>query len=203
MWWWWGRLLLAIALVYVVWSCLEYVAHRYLMHSSRSLPFATRHLLHHVATRSNMTLNKQHPGYATLGEEENLCFSGWESLAMYAIGLVMVIPCVAAVGAPLRSSITLWTALFAVCLAFYTNITWNTIHPLVHGESPTKCGPLVIRSPRVIHGSWFTWLQQNHRAHHAIKGPRKGNFNVTLPGADFLFGTYRTLPAGERDCCGR
>jgi sterol desaturase/sphingolipid hydroxylase (fatty acid hydroxylase superfamily) len=32
-------------------------------------------------------------------------------------------------------------------------------------------------------------MKHNHILHHLRKGARKGNFNVTLPGADYLFGT--------------
>ena len=191
---WCVRLFLAMILLYLAWSCLEYVVHRYLMHTTRDIPFAMRHRLHHSATRLDMSLNKQQSGYVTLGKEENLCMSGWETVAMYAAGLVLVVPCVILVGAPIRSSITLCTVVFALCLALYTNITWNTIHPLVHGESPAKCGNFVLKHPAVIRNPLFAWLQENHRAHHHFKGAEKGNYNVTLPGADFLFGTYRVRP---------
>ena len=183
-----------MVLLYVAWSCLEYLAHRYLMHTTRAVPFAARHRLHHSATRPDMTLDKRRDGYATLGEQENLCMTGWESLAMYAVGLLMVVPCVALVGAGIRSSITVCTAIFALCMALYTNVTWNTIHPLTHGEKPSICGKWVLQNPALIQNPLFAWLQQNHRAHHYFKGAEKGNYNVTLPGADFLFGTYRVIP---------
>lgn len=191
---WYGQLLLAMVLLYVAWSCLEYLAHRYLMHATCAIPFATHHRLHHSATRSDMTLDKHRDGYATLGKQENLCMTGWESLAMYAAGFLMVVPCVALVGAKIRSSITVFTAIFALCLTIYTNVTWNTIHPLTHGQTQSICGKLVLQNPTLIQNPLFAWLQRNHRAHHYFKGTEKGNYNVTLPGADFLFGTYRVIP---------
>lgn len=32
------------------------------------------------------------------------------------------------------------------------------------------------------------WLMDNHVGHHAVKAV--GNFNIVLPGADHVFGTY-------------
>lgn len=41
----------------------------------------------------------------------------------------------------------------------------------------------------------FTWLRQHHARHHNLRRMTKGNFNVSFPLADYLFGTV--LDEGE------
>jgi hypothetical protein len=35
----------------------------------------------------------------------------------------------------------------------------------------------------------YDWFKANHTMHHLRKGDEKGNYNVTLPGADWILGT--------------
>ena len=41
---------------------------------------------------------------------------------------------------------------------------------------------------------WFDWMMLNHAQHHAVKGPSKGNYNIILPGFDYLMGTHNKPP---------
>jgi hypothetical protein len=36
---------------------------------------------------------------------------------------------------------------------------------------------------------FYSWLKRNHEKHHRVKGDGKGNYNVTLPGGDWILGT--------------
>ena len=71
---------------------------------------------------------------------------------------------------------------------------WNSIHPYVHH----KCGrdytflslPCNTTKDMVKKNPFVKWLVNNHKKHHIYKGDEKGNYNVTIPGADFLYNTY-------------
>ena len=47
---------------------------------------------------------------------------------------------------------------------------------------------------------YFNWANKNHIYHHLQKGDRKGNYNIILPGADILFGTYNTCIDNTEYC---
>ena len=40
--------------------------------------------------------------------------------------------------------------------------------------------------------SLYKFLWKNHVLHHIVTGKHECNFNIALPGADCLFGTFRT-----------
>ena len=71
---------------------------------------------------------------------------------------------------------------------------WNSIHPYIHyedGNKKCKLG-LSYETVKKLHKEnyYIRLLINNHIMHHNRKGDRKGNFCVTLMGADHLFGTY-------------
>ena len=64
--------------------------------------------------------------------------------------------------------------------------SWNLIHPFSHLYNG-KCGfqlPLWVARFRPV-----AFLIENHTEHH--RGHGKSNFNITLPGADFLMRTFK------------
>ena len=95
-----------------------------------------------------------------------------------------------------------WTAvgLQVLLLGVYQSSFWNTIHPDIHGVTlqlswwegiPGWDGwKTLLAVIPVSQKGGYEWMKENHTLHHLRKGVRKGNFNVTLPGADFLCGTY-------------
>tara|TARA_B100001093_G_scaffold503782_1_gene558645 strand:+ start:944 stop:1159 length:216 start_codon:yes stop_codon:yes gene_type:complete len=68
---------------------------------------------------------------------------------------------------------------------------WNTVHPEIHDvhyKFTLKDGI----PPNKYYKSlpYYNFLIRNHIKHHEIKGENKGNYNVTLPLADFILGSY-------------
>lgn len=187
-------LIVLITLIYIFSSIAEYLVHRFIMHNEL-IYFYKTHSLHHLATNKNMTLNKKIDNYKLLGHEESLCLSGWESGLVFGFVIFIIYPiCIKIVGEKFYSFNSLMALLFTILLCIYAKITWDTIHPILHGESPKKCGKLlIIQNPKFINNRFYKWLMNNHKAHHTHKGKAKGNYNITLPGADFIFGTYNII----------
>jgi hypothetical protein len=83
--------------------------------------------------------------------------------------------------------------------AVYITICWNYIHPTQHLQPALSLKNGLDIVPRC---SWientfiYGWLWENHVFHHLTKGREMCNYNVTLPGADWLFGTYKTFCKG-------
>lgn len=193
------KILFIILSIYILSSILENLIHRYVMHKPlMNVSFFNdvykNHILHHLAVGSDGKLNKNIENYNVLGNEESLCLSGWEYLIVFGTVIFIITPlCIILAGEKFYSLNSLFAFTFALLLCIYAKITWNTIHPYLHKESPLKCGNFTITNEKIINNFYYKWLMNNHLAHHLIKGDKKGNFNITLPGADFLFGTYNTL----------
>ena len=191
---------LIIFCIYIFSSILENLIHRYVMHKPLiNISFFNNvyknHILHHKATTRDGSLNKNIKNYNELGNEESLCLSGWEYLIVFGTVIFIITPLsIKLAGEKFNSLNSLFALIFALLLCLYAKITWNTIHPYLHKETPLKCGnSFTITNEKIINNFYYRWLMNNHVAHHLIKGNKKGNFNITLPGADFIFGTYNTM----------
>lgn len=193
-------ILAIIFFIYLFSSILENLIHRFVMHKSlMNTSFFNNvnknHILHHKATTSDGSLNKNIENYKELGNEESLCLSGWESLIVFGTSIFVITPLTLKIfGVNFYSINALIAFIFAILLCIYAKVTWDTIHPYLHKESPLKCGTFfTITNEKIINNFYYKWLMKNHKAHHLIKGDKKGNFNITLPGADFILGTYNKL----------
>ena len=96
---------------------------------------------------------------------------------------------------PKRISIFYIGITLAVIVLFAV-LSWNTYHPIIHGLDGKKvCGIYAIPSKYIDNNSIYSsYVINNHKAHHYYKNEEKGNFNITLPFADFLFNSYKTIP---------
>ena len=60
-----------------------------------------------------------------------------------------------------------------------------------------KCAFSAIYVNRERKITLYDWFKQNHTLHHSHKGVKKGNYNVTLPGADAILGTMYVAEADD------
>ena len=178
-----------LATLYVLFSMSEWFVHRYLMHGDPRSAIARDHLAHHLRTRADMSLAKP---------IEGLFFMWSYSFKILVAGLVLAF--VAKLAFP---RVTHVFAVLSVLLFWaYQSSMWNTIHPRIHGvvgrrvtwrEGIPGWSGWTAAFSRVPVGrdkNLDEWLIENHAKHHRIKGDQKGNYNITLPFADFVFGTY-------------
>eukprot|EP01083_Nonionella_stella_P129070 391364_1 len=88
------------------------------------------------------------------------------------------------------------TILYGIAITMYMCISWNYVHPQLHGQpglSLIDGLDLLPRSELIDNTFWYKWLWRNHVLHHFLgMCQNAGNYNVTVPGADHLFGTYHS-----------
>jgi hypothetical protein len=200
-------------------SIVEWLTHRYLMHPNRSesssssflpsvfLRLGKRHLDHHAATDYDMQLRTMKSSSSTkslvLQKFHSLIFL-WPTTmitvflhVVVAVVLSNVLPLFTVFAFQMKISAmsTQSILIYGVGVAIYQTSMWNCIHPMIHHiHHSLKVTEGIDAIPRTWMQKTFAyqWLWQNHVLHHLVTGGNKGNFNVTLPGADWLFGTYRT-----------
>ncbi len=179
------------ALLWLSGSVAEYGLHKYVMHCTQHAPWVRRvgalreicdsHHTHHLSVRPDNTLSRvEHPG--------ELVFDWATTLKV----LVLVAPVMVAWDAALRLGVGAAGAVAATAAAAVGfSAVWNTVHPDMHDYA----GPFPAMPPRLrgVAAPRGGLLFRNHEAHHQVKGPRKGNYNVVFLGADELFDTNRIL----------
>jgi len=79
----------------------------------------------------------------------------------------------------------------ALSLTLIYNFLWDWLHYSFH-----KINDLDTWKGNPI----FYWYFRNHSYHHLVKGEKKGNYNIILPGGDFILGTYRSCIDNTEYC---
>jgi hypothetical protein len=172
------------------------------------------HLAHHSLTDHDMRIRTMQPSSTNKDAPEDLVlqkFQKFQNLfflwpaTMIAVFTNMVIAIIIsnvlhlfllfAFQLNISAMATQSILLYGVGFAIYQSSMWNCIHPMIHHvHQSLKAAEGIDAIPRTWMQKTFAyqWLWQNHVLHHLITGNNKGNYNVTLPGADWLFGAYRT-----------
>ena len=73
------------------------------------------------------------------------------------------------------------TLIISIC--YY--LLWNILPPTYHNYTGME------KYNWIKSNFIYKYLEKYHLIHHLNKGKDKCNFNIILPGIDFLFGTYR------------
>ena len=165
-------------LVYSVCSTCEWVLHKWLMHNPKR-HLGKFHIAHHRETKDDMTL-----GMVT--DDPYVMDCDWRGTGFSWRMTLRIFPIVVTLGFFSECFLSRAATCFLTVLFAYTVIIWNAVHPAMHGmaQPPLWYGPSV---PIAVPHALRRFLVRYHRAHHASKGTR--NFNITLPGADWMFGT--------------
>jgi hypothetical protein len=185
-------------LVYSMFSMTEWFVHKYIMHGDKDkTSFARDHIVHHIHTLPDMKLSSSSEYGDNIDKYLGLYFIWRSSIVVFFIGCTQCFILNYITGLNV-SAFYIITLVFIFCL--YQSSFWNTIHPDIH-EIPLNLtwkegipgwnGWKHLFSTITIDNiTLYDWLKANHRMHHLRKGTNKGNYNVTLPGADFIFGSY-------------
>jgi hypothetical protein len=189
-----------LALLYFMFSMSEYLVHRYVMHSAKSdyNIIANDHWNHHEHTTETMELRTSDKYNAIENKYMGLYFTWSYTIMVFVVGLAegallaMVLQGsnIYISGGFVVSSVVLFSG--------YQSSFWNTLHPEIHGivenislydGIPGWHGWKRMFSMVYIDGdlTLYQWFIRNHTLHHLRKGVNKGNYNVTLPGADWIF----------------
>lgn len=207
------KLILAIALFYSLFSIFEWLFHRHIMHDCGDAVFGPavrgmpalggvreRHGRHHLWVDTAAPLAANYHG----GNDRRPADPRDRWLERYE-GLYFLWPATLGVFVPLVTIYVGLNAVFfrlppvlvvAIAVAFvtYQSAMWNCMHPALHGKADRKLqwheGIDFIDIRWIRDSKPYRWLWQNHVLHHLRAGTQQGNFNVTAPLADLLFGTY-------------
>lgn len=166
--------------LYILFSIEEWIVHKYFMHSEQDFELSKSHIKHHLQVGTDMSLNSK-------DNKPHGLFLFWkETLLVFIIGLF---------SAFLLNKHFNVTKEYVIILTLigtiYQSSFWNTIHPDIHNVNyhVTLCEGVPGFNFLKYH-PLYSWLKKNHIQHHLIKGAKKGNYNITMPFADFLFASY-------------
>lgn len=205
---------------YMLCSTLEWVFHKYFMHNEErdALPgkvlngINRRHVIHHNVTNPDMTVRpsedkyrqQQLHEYMWLEQYAGLYFLWPPTIAMWIGGTVggpVLNYILGALLSPwMEYDVSGWTAMAAgFLLTTWVTVIWNWLHPQLHharGLSLSEGLDIIPRWEWMKSSFLYNYLWRHHVLHHVLVGENAGNFNVTLPGADWWFGTLHTECAG-------
>jgi hypothetical protein len=189
------KIIILIIFIYFISSTVEWIIHRYIMHDSIGDLLENeneRHITHHIAATPGMSLDISTEGYDKLlnSGHEQLCLS-W-----YVIVIVIFVIAIPSIFLAIYMKINIWIAfVFILIVSLYALSMWNNLHPSIHKRSgyELNCALAVKEDSYIynilVNSSVGQFLKENHIIHHNIKDP-KTNFNITLPLADYLYGTH-------------
>ncbi len=206
------KALFAVALAYGLFSVFEWLFHRCIMHDSgnslanylleRVVAFEgvrERHARHHLwrdvaeplaSNYLNGNNLSAEPQEQWLEKYEGLYFLWPATLGVFLPLVVIYL----ALNALLFGFPPLVVIFGAMAVVTYQSAMWNSMHPALHGKEDMQLqwheGIDFIDSRWLQTTPLYRWLWQNHVLHHLAAGSKQGNFNVTAPLADWLFGTY-------------
>lgn len=184
--------LIYILVIYLIFTLTEYMLHRFIMHKETT-DTGVAHVTHHKHTNDHdMTLFDQDtPDYQIIMPQENLILGATEYVPIF-IAIIVTAFLYKKYFAPKLSKTVLIGVPLIGCI--YTVFAWNSIHPYIHSNDGTDYTPFAfnynLTDKCVKNNPLCSWIVQNHVKHHQFKGKDKGNYNITVPGADFIFNTY-------------
>lgn len=189
---------LFIIALYGVFSITEHLVHRYVMHNNFGA-FSKDHCIHHQHTLDDMTLKQSENYNEDVNKYFGLFFIWPYTIAVFAVGFTEAYVLSMVFNAVNMNISLLATLIYVSAFCFYQSSFWNTIHPDIHfiteklswseGIPGSDIWKSIFESiPMDRNKNIYDWLKDNHIMHHRRKGPKKGNYNVTLPGADWFLG---------------
>lgn len=197
-------ILLTTLVVYANLTTLEWLVHKYVMHGYDRVNFpivgklikneSEAHWEHHHEVNSDMSLDIEEKEQ----KHKGLFFRYKATVTFTAVLFVILNLQFKALKLNISHKAT---AAISVFSTITYSFLWNNFHALLHGAdniilSPTKGVPNNFQNKivRWVPKTWFNWMMLNHAQHHAVKGRSKGNYNIILPGFDYVMGTYNRPP---------
>ena len=179
---------LFLIFLYIFSSFQELLIHKYIMHNDINLPYFKetyqKHIKHHIDTNKDFTIKDNNIS--------NICFSFMTILPTFIVNVFVLYIL-------FNTIVSLEIIIISIFLVLVAHmVIWNTMHCYVHYFDVNKiCKNTIYGLPKEYineNNIYVNWSLENHKAHHYYKGEEKGNWNVVLPGADFILGTHNTLP---------
>ena len=188
------KIKITIILIYIIISFLEWYIHKYLMHYTdnklinilnygfkkiyttiHSFNQNTSHENHHIIVNNNGDVNI----------EDDVMFMNIYNIPLIGIFGFFIYYLISKATKYKHNKneykIIFITFLIISCIYY---LLWNTLHPSYHNYNGFK-------NKSIKNNFIYKYLEKYHMIHHLNKGKDKCNYNIILPGADFLLGTYK------------
>jgi len=170
------------------------------MHSSKKdNNLSKNHWNHHEHTLDDMNLKTSENYNDNINKYLGLYFTWLYTGVVFIVGLIEAFLLYFLLKIVKINISPLFVIVSVILFSIYQSSFWNTIHPDIHNIKenlnwnegiPGWDGWKTIYSSVYINNNTniYDWFINNHKLHHLRKGDRKGNYNVTLPGADWVLG---------------
>jgi len=188
------NIIVTIILMYIIISFLEWYIHKYLMHYTdnklvnifnygfkklysiiHSFNQDKSHEDHHIIVNNDGYVNMKDDGmFMSINNTPLIGIFGF--LIYYLISKALKFK-------HNKNEYKIIFIIFLIISCIYY-LLWNILHPSYHNYNGSK-------NDLIKNNFIYEYLEKYHMIHHFNKGKDKCNYNIILPGADFLFGTYK------------
>jgi len=195
------RVVAWVVAVYVWASLLEWMLHKWSMHGVgllgglfTKLKTTRSHIQHHKDTNMQQGLADDYHPEGLVYEPRDMVLT-WLAFSPGALGLWALLG-----GRRVMPAAVLIVITIVGAIGYFW--TWNSMHTAYHKvylpvnqDIPTADATVRLWSPLAYFqpnksNPVFRWLFRYHALHHLNKGVSKGNYNILLPLADTLLGSY-------------
>ena len=199
-----SRAIFLILFSYATCSFLEWFIHSKVMHGNPKKltkfpvigPFLSKtaksHLDHHKEVLMDMTLDTKHPNM------NELTFRWETTLLLFVLYFGLTYP----VYRNMKINTKQCFIISASVALFYTFV-WNNIHVDMHKVTDQiNITHGVPNCPKMLSkGPVYNYLFKYHAIHHFQKGSSKGNYNIVLPGCDYIMNTHNGFRFNNVEYC--
>ena len=153
------------------------------MHLKMYIEIAKSHNIHHKYTKNDMNLKYSNIYNKNKDKYLGLYFLWKETCLVLLVGLT-----IAFILNIFYQLNFIFIIIIIIFFAYYQSSLWNTIHPDIHHIDYKLNLNEGIPSLDIYKKlPYYDWLKKNHIKYHIYKDEKKGNYNVTLPLANYLF----------------
>jgi hypothetical protein len=195
------NIILTVFLLYISTSIQEWFIHKYMMHSNENYPLkniisgiykniykieqSETHINHHSITNNENKVST---------EDEGMLYGGYNIPFTTLIGFIIyfVISKAIKYEHTRNEYLIIFITWIGISSVYY--FLWNILHPTYHEYKYSE------NYENIKDNFIYKYLEKYHMIHHLNKGEKKCNFNIILPFADFILGTYKGC-VDNRDFC--
>jgi len=189
-----------IVLLYIIITFTEWYIHKNIMHKSNGL--ISKYLQKIHVDIYKYSPSDKHENHHKLVENDGSVYDG-DGLLFLKMDSILSILIIFILyffmskilirGLTKNHYITIFITVTIIAILYH--ILWNTLHPRYHRFNNYYNENGIIENSFI-----YKYLEKYHMIHHLNKGDKKCNFNIILPGADFIMGTYRGCVDNTKLC---
>tara|TARA_B110000208_G_C11752878_1_gene424125 strand:+ start:25 stop:714 length:690 start_codon:yes stop_codon:yes gene_type:complete len=194
------KILILILIFYLLISINEWLIHKYLMHKCNKNIILN--FIDFILKKININLRINHLNHHNVNNVDGsitdltgIFFNKYYKFITPNIILFYFIILNKFLNFKLNNNNYLVIYIILFIIAYIYEISWNIIHPKYHRVNNTFNKNGFLENTKI-----YKYLQKYHMIHHFNKGDLKTNYNIVLPGADHLFGTYKDCIDNKEYC---